>query len=127
MTRLGEVTKNQITKVLDATYFTQQGFTVKYHDEDNPLVTITFSASPDYRFVIHSTCNVDAFTTNECPGMRSDTAETFQRSNLELCVNAIKEWAKRIVDRETDWIMDEFGGVADRNPSVPTKQRVKNH
>jgi hypothetical protein len=121
MTRLDEVTKNKITRVLDSKYFTQHGFTMKYDDENNPMVTITLSGSPEYQFVIHSTDRGD-FTTSERPGIHLDAAETFQRGNFELCMDAIKEWAKRIVDREADWIMDEFGGVADRNPSLPTKQ-----
>ncbi len=116
MSRLSEATKSRITEVLNSTYFTQQGFTVKYDDENNPMVTITFSDSPEYQFAINSTNN-DGFTTSECPGIHSDTAETFQRSDLELCVNAIKEWVKRIIDRKGDWILDMFGGVADSNPS----------
>ena len=110
MTRLGEVTKNKITEVLDATYFTQHGFTVKYNDENNPVVAITFSAFPEYQFVIHSTCDVNGFTTSERPGFHLDAAETFQRSHFELCLKAIKEWTERIMDRQKNSIIDEFGG-----------------
>jgi len=110
MTRLGEVTREKITKVLDATYYGQHGFAVKYDDENNPVVTITFSACPEYQFVINSTNNVNVFTTSECPGIHLDTAETFQRSNFELCINAIKEWTERIIDRRKASILDEFGG-----------------
>lgn len=124
MARLSAVTKSRITEVLDSTYFTQQGFTVKYDDENNPMVTITFSGSPEYQFVINSTYN-GVFTTSECPGIHLDAAETFQRSNFELCINSIKEWVERIIDRQKDWIMDEFGGVADSNPSY--KKWGKNH
>ena len=127
MTRLSELTKNKIAEVLDATCFTQHIYTVKCDDENNPMVTIASSAGPGYQFVINSADDGNTFTTNECPGIHSDAAETFQRSDFELCIAAIVEWAKRIVDRETDWIMDEFGGVADRNPSIPTKQGAKNH
>lgn len=109
MTRVGEVAKNKITKILDATYYTQHGFTVKYDDENHPMVTITFSACPEYQFVINST-HVNVFTTSECPGIHLDAAETFQRSNFELCMNAIKEWTERIMERRNASILDEFGG-----------------
>jgi hypothetical protein len=116
MGSLSTVMKNMITEILDATCFTQHGFTVKYDDENNPMVTITFSDRPEYQFVINSTHSA-AFTTSERPGTRLDTAETFQRSNLELCIHAVKEWTERIIERQKDWIMDEFGGVADSDPS----------
>jgi hypothetical protein len=124
MAGLSAVSKNRIAEALDSTYFTQRGFTMKYNDENNPVVTITFSGSPECHFVIHST-DTGEFTTSERPGIHTDAAETFQKSDFELCVDAIKAWAKRIDDRETDWIMDEFGGVADRNPSIPTQQPAK--
>ncbi len=117
MAGLSAVAKNKITEVLDATHFRQHGFNVKYDDDNNPMVTITFSARPEYQFVINSNHSVDVFTTSECPGIHSDTPETFQRSNLELCIAAVKEWTERIDDLWKDWIMDEFGGVADRSPS----------
>jgi len=108
MTRLSEVTKNKIAEVLAATYLTQHGFTVKCDDENNPVVTIAFSPCPEYRFVINLT--YDVYTTSECPGIHSDAAETFQRSNIELCIHAIKEWTERIIDRRKASILDEFGG-----------------
>ena len=111
MARLSAVAKNEITRVLDATYFKQHGFTVKYDDGDNPLITITFSASPEYQFVINSINDDNAFITNECPGTHLDAAETFQRSDFDLCMNAIEEWAQRILDRQKGFIIDEFGGV----------------
>jgi hypothetical protein len=116
MASLSEVTKSRIVEILDSTCFTQQGFTVKYDNENNSLVTITFSGSPECQFVIHSTQN-DAFTTSECPGVHLDATEIFQMNNIELCVHAIKEWVQRIIDQQNDWILDEFGGVADSNPS----------
>jgi hypothetical protein len=108
LTRSGEATKNEITKILDATHYTHHGFIVEYDDENNPLVTITFSACPDYQFVIASNLNV--FTTRECPGIDVDAAETFQRSDFELCINAVKEWTYRIVERRKASILDEYGG-----------------
>ena len=116
MARLSEVARNRITEVLDSTYFKQHRFAVKYEDENNPMVIITFSSSPEYQFVISAAYN-NEFTTSECPGIHSDAAEIFQRSNFELCIHAIKEWVERIIDRQRDWILDEFGGVADSNPS----------
>jgi hypothetical protein len=116
MAGLNAVAKNRITEVLDSTCFRQQGFTVKYDDERNPIVTITASSSSEYRFAINSIDN-DAFVTIECPGIHVDAAETFQQHSFELCINAIKEWVDRIIDREKDWMLDEFGGAADRTPS----------
>ncbi len=115
MARLSAVRQNRIAEALNSTYFTQQGFSVKYGDEENPMVTITFSSRPEYQFVI--SFNDGVFTTSECPGIHLDAAETFQRSDIEPCINAIKDWAERILDKQRDWIMDEFGGVADSNPS----------
>jgi hypothetical protein len=120
MAGLSAATKNRVAEVLDSTHFRKHGFTLKYNDENNPLVAISFSSSPEYQFAINST-DQGEFTTSERPGIHSDAAETFRWSNFELCLDALKEWAKRIDDRETDWIMDEFGGVADRNPSIPTR------
>lgn len=117
MTGLGAVSKVRITEVLDSTQFTQEGFTLKYDDKDNPMVTITFSRSPEFQFVISSTHD-GMFTTSERPGIRLAATETFQRSHFELCISAIEEWVKRIIDRQNDWIMDEFGGVADMNPAL---------
>ena len=125
MTRLSADTKNMITEILNAACSTQNGFTVKYDDENNPMVAITFSSRPEYQFAICSTDDFNAFTTSECPGIHSDEAEAFQRSNFELCVNAIKEWVGRIIDNERDWILDEFGGVADSDPAYG--QGGKNH
>jgi hypothetical protein len=124
MATLNEVTKRRVTEGLDSTSYTQQDFTVKYGDENNPLAIITFSSFPECQFVINSTHH-DAFTTSECPGVKTDGAEIFQRDNFELCINAIEEWVQRIIDRQNDWILDEFGGVADSNPSYT--QRGKNH
>jgi hypothetical protein len=126
MTRLDEVAKENISKVLDSTYFKQHGFTMKFDEANNPLVAISYSSSPEYQFFVHSS-DKGEFTTSERPGIHSDETETFQRSDFETCINAVKEWAKRIDDRETDWIMDEFGGVADRNPAIPIKQSGKDH
>ncbi len=116
---LNAAMKNRITEILDSTYFTQHGFTVN-DGENNTWVTITLSGSPEYQFVINPTGN-GVFTTSECPGIHLDAAETFQRNDFELCINAIKEWVERIIDRQKDWILDEFGGVADSDPS--SKQR----
>jgi hypothetical protein len=117
MTGLSAVSKIRITEVLDSTQFRQQGFTVTYDDRDNPMVTITFARSPEYQFVISSTHD-GMFTTSERPGIRLPATETFPRSHFELCISAIKEWVERIIDRQNDWIMDEFGGVADMNPAL---------
>jgi hypothetical protein len=84
MVRLSEVEKSRITEVLDSAYSRQHGFTIKYDDENNPVATITFSASPECQFAISSADN-DGFTTSECPGIHSDAVETFQRSNFDLC------------------------------------------
>ncbi len=116
MASLSAAMKNRITDVLDSAHLKQHDFTVKYDDDSNPMVTITFLGYPEYRFVINST-HESAFTTSECPGIHSEAAETFQRSNFELCVDAIKEWVERVVNKQKDWILDEFGGVADRDPS----------
>lgn len=116
MGRLSELAKNRIREILGATSFTQSGFTVMFDDGNNPLVIITFSPSPGYQFVINST-DTSVFTTSESPGVHSDTAETFHRSDFELCIHAIKEWTERIIAGQGDWILDEFGGVADSNPS----------
>jgi len=116
MTGLKADQKSRILEALDATHYKQGGFTVRYGDENNPAAAITFSSSPEYRFVINLTGN-GAFATSECPGIHLNEAETFQRSNFELCVPAIKDWAERIADRQSDSILDEFGGVADRLPS----------
>ncbi len=116
MAVLSAATKSKISEVFDAEHLRQHAFNVTYDDINNPILTITFSAYPEYQFVINSTYS-GAFTTSECPGIHSDATETFQRGDLELCINAIKEWAERVIDRQKDWILDEFGGVADRNPS----------
>jgi hypothetical protein len=115
MARLNAAEKNRITEVLNSVNFRKHGFTVKYDDENNPMATIAFPGSPECRFVIDSSDN-DAFTTQECPGIHLDATETFKRNNFELCINALKEWGERTIDRQNDWILDEFGGAADRNP-----------
>jgi hypothetical protein len=116
MAGLSAVAKSRIAGVLDSTRFKLQGFAVKYDDESGPVATITFSSSPECQFIISSIDN-DAFATSERPGIHSDKAETFSRANFEICVQAIKEWIERIIDEENDWILDEFGGAADRTPS----------
>ena len=108
--------KNKITEALEATTFRQRGFGVDYDDKNDALVTITRFA---YRFAIVSTDN--GFTTNEYPGVASEKTEAFQRSDFESCIRAIREWVERIVDREEAAILDEFGGVADRDPSLHLK------
>jgi hypothetical protein len=109
--------KNRIPGILDATSYKQCGFIVKFEDESNPVAIITFSSSPEYSFAI-SSADDGAFATTECPGIHRYEAETFPRSDFEACAYAIKEWVERISDRERDWILDEFGGVADRNPNL---------
>jgi hypothetical protein len=121
MDGLSPAMKDRITEVLDSTRYTQQGFTVTYDDGNNPLATITVSSSPECRFVLSSTSE-GAFTTSESPGIHSDMAETFPRGDFELCMKAIRDWVRRIIDRQNDWILDEFGGVADRDPSLSRKQ-----
>lgn len=110
--------KYRILEALDATRFKQHGFGVKCGEENDVAVMIIFSARPEYRFVIGLTDN--GFTTSECPGVKSDRMEVFQRGDYELCMQAIQAWAARIVDKEADDILDEFGGVADRNPNLPS-------
>lgn len=117
MTGPGVVSRIRIAEVLDSTQFTQQGFTQEYDDRDNPMVTITFSSSPEFQFVISSTDD-GRFTTSERPGIRQAATETFERSDFERCIGAIQEWVERIVDGQRDWILDEFGGVADMNPAL---------
>ena len=117
MEGLSAAAKNRITEALAATSYTQRGFNVKFDDENNPVAAITYSSRPECRFAINAV-NDGAFETSESPGTHSDEAEIFQRSNFELCVHAVKDWVERIVERERDWILDEFGGVADRNPSL---------
>jgi len=118
MAGLSAVMKTRILEVLDATSFRQSGFGVMYGDEKDASATIRFSARPEYRFVIGLTEN--GFITSECPGVKSDRMEVFQRGDYELCLQAIRAWAARIVDSEADDILDEFGGVADRNPYLPS-------
>ena len=121
MTGLSTDMKNRIAEVLDSTHFTQHGFTMKYDDESDAMAIIALSGSPEYRFVINSTSE-GAFSTSESPGIGSDAAETFQRNNFELCMNAMRCWVGRIIDEQKDWMLDEFGGVADRNPSLGRKE-----
>ncbi len=108
--------KGRIFEALDATSFRQRGFHVDYDEKNDVLVTITRFT---YRFTLNST---DAgFVTGEYPGIASEKAEIMQRSDFESCLRAIREWATRILDREESAILDEFGGVADRDPSLPLK------
>jgi len=116
MAGFSAVMKNRITEALNATKFTQGGFNVTHNDANGDIVTITRS---EYRFVMSSIDN--GFTTSECPGLDSDETQVFQRSDFESCIHAIQEWAERIVDREEADILDLFGGVADRNPGLPSK------
>ena len=117
MAGLNTEKKDRIIEVLDASNCKRSGFTLKYDDERNPVAIITYSSRREYLFIIDST-DYDSFTTRESPGINSDEAETFQRSSFEVCTSAIREWVERIIEREKDWILDEFGGVADRNPSL---------
>jgi hypothetical protein len=116
MPGLSAVMKDRILAALDATRYTRQGFIVNYDDEKNPAATISFSSSPEYRFLINTLDN-EGFDTNESPGIHLDGAETFRRDNSELCMNALSNWVKRVAEIQSDWILDEFGGVADSNPS----------
>ena len=84
MAGLSEDKKNRISEVLETTYYKKRGFAIKYDDEKNPAAIITFSSRPEYRFVIDSNDN-GAFATSECPGIHSDEAETFPRSDFALC------------------------------------------
>jgi hypothetical protein len=111
MPALSAVMKDRIMVVLDSTRYARQGFIVNYDDVKNPVATTIFSNSPEYRFVI-CTSESDGFITSETPG------GTFQRGNFESCMKALSDWANRIVDDQSDWILDEFGGAADRNPSL---------
>ena len=115
MAELSAVSKGRIIEVLDSTKFTHRGFTLECGDRENPMATITFSSSPEFQFVITATPD-GMFATSERPGIRLDATETFQRSHFELCISAVREWVERIIDRQGDWIMDEFGGAADMNP-----------
>jgi hypothetical protein len=108
--------KSKLTEALDATSFRQRGFHVDYDEKNDVLVTITRFT---YRFTLGSTDS--GFVTGEYPGIASDKTEVFQRSDFEACLRAIREWAERIVDREEAAILDEFGGVADRDPSLKLK------
>jgi hypothetical protein len=108
--RLNAAAKNRIKDVLDATHFTRDAFVVKYDDEGSRIADITFSARRNYQFAIDSTRDARVFATSECPGIHSEEAETFRRSSLDLCIDAITEWVKRIVDRHKDAVIDEFGG-----------------
>lgn len=123
MASLGEAAKERITKALVATYFKQRGFIVKYNDESNPVVTITFSVQPEYQFAISSISGDSVFTTSECPGLHLDAAETFRRNDFEVCINAIQDWAERIREREQDSIIDQYGGMADTLPEGLSSMR----
>jgi hypothetical protein len=94
---------------------TQHRFLVQYDDQKDPAAIIALASAPEYQFVIRSN-NSEAFTTTECPGIHSESAETLQRDSFELCMIALTKWAKRAIEKQKDWIMDEFGGVADMNP-----------
>lgn len=111
MAELTAEMKNTIAEALETTYYKQGGFALNC---DNPQAVITFLSRPEFRFLIGWSDH--GFTTTESPGMHSDEPETFQRSDFDLCVEAIKRWAERIRDREGDSFLDEFGGVADRMP-----------
>ena len=121
MPKLSAVMKSTVAEVLNSTRFEQRGFAVKYNDAENPLVSITFPGPPEGEFLINA--KESAFSTVERPGVHSDTAETLQRSSFEICVAALKEWAERVIDKQQAWIMDEFGGVADSNPSYLHKEK----
>jgi hypothetical protein len=117
MTGLGADSKSRIAEVLESTQFGQGGFTVKFGEGEDPVVTITFASAPEFQFVISSTHD-GSFITSECPGIRLAATETFERGQFGPCVSALEAWVERIVDRRRDWIMDEFGGVADMNPAL---------
>jgi hypothetical protein len=111
---LDAIMSNRILETLDSTGYKQHSFSITY--DNGSRATIAFLSSPECQFVINA--NNNAFATTETPGVRSDAAETFDRIDFEACLKAIKEWAGRIADMQRDWILDEFGGVADRNPSL---------
>lgn len=115
MATLREAARSRITEILDGTRYTHESFLVTHDGEGDCLAAITLSSSPEYRFTISATDD-GVFTTSECPSIHQDSEETFRRDDLESCINAIKEWVERISDKENDWIMDEFGGVADSTP-----------
>lgn len=119
MIQLSAAMRSRIQEILEGA--DSQGFRAKY-DDNNPVALITYSAVPEYHFQLDSETD-GSFRTRECPGIRSDEAEVFQRSSLELCVDAIGHWVERIIDRRDAWIMDEFGGVADRNPSLSVDKK----
>jgi hypothetical protein len=114
MAILDSTAKNKIIDALDSTSYKQRGFDIKYGE--GSIARIIFLSSPECQFVINS--SNDAFTTIETPGVRSDAAESFDRADFESCLKAVREWVVRIADMQRDWILDEFGGVADRNPSL---------
>lgn len=116
MPGLSAAMKSQIAETLESTSFRQRGFSVDYNDRNDVLAAITRFA---YRFAIASTDN--GLLTSEYPGIASNKEETFQRSDFESCLRAIREWVERIVDQDESAILDEFGGVADRNPSLRQK------
>jgi hypothetical protein len=118
MAGMSAVINNRITAALETTSFGQRGFDVKHDGQDDSVVTIVFSARSEYQFAIDSTAG--GFITSERPGPKSDLTEAIQRGDIESCIQAIREWAERIADREAADILDEFGGVADRNPRLPT-------
>jgi hypothetical protein len=114
MSVLSAVMKDEIAGVLEGTTFKQRGFSVD-HGSDASVTITRFK----YRFTIGST--ETGFMTTEFPGVASEKTETFDRSDFASCLRAIRDWVDRIVDREESFILDEFGGVADRDPSLPMK------
>jgi hypothetical protein len=111
MARLNGTENHRILEILG-----EKGYFVKYEGEEK--ITIIASGHSGYQFVIDPTDD-GIFITNERPGIQSDAGETFHRNNFDQCIAAMKEWTNRIIEKQNDWILDEFGGAADINPELP--------
>jgi hypothetical protein len=91
LTILRASTLREIDRLLDASYFTRDAFSVEHRANEEPFLVITFLPVPGSHFIV-----AQQFTTAEAPGYHSYDELTEYVESWSDVVNRLKAWVVRI-------------------------------
>jgi methyl-accepting chemotaxis protein len=88
--------RQQVTSVLEESFFGLANYAVQFLDTDKNIVVIRFLPEMRFRFVVQRPDSDGDFQITETPGERFTTPEIHYTKDLESVLSRLAAWAKRL-------------------------------
>ncbi len=88
--------RQQVTSILEESYFGLANYTVQFLDADKNIVVIRFLPEMRFRFVVQRPDSDGDFQIIETPGEKFTTPESHYEKDFESVLLSLTRWAQRL-------------------------------